>query len=238
MKTWIWVPLAALVGLVAGSWGPREDLKAFKARTQTAKADRKTSETVGFGVFTKMVNIPDVAKKPHRARPVAEAPASAVATNAQPAASAAAAEEEPHRHRLSPDDLRARIDEAEELWRTRVELAKTQWKDKLGIVGEKESAAFEAAFTGMNETLFDTMSALADEIDRVGKLTPELVLRMMGDAATAMAGAYDALAAAVPADRRAEISEVPVFEFIDPAVAEPLVKVQDKIEAGLGEEGK
>ena len=26
MKNWFWIPLAAIVGGIAGSWGPREDL--------------------------------------------------------------------------------------------------------------------------------------------------------------------------------------------------------------------
>ena len=56
---------------------------------------------------------------------------------------------------------------------------------------------------------------------------------MMGDLSRNLADAYDAIGALVPADRRGEVSEMPVHEFIDPMVAEPLIGVQDKIEGGF-----
>jgi len=239
MKNWLWIPLAALVGLIAGSWGPREDLRLFKEKSQAAKDARKASDASGFGAFAKMVNIPDHAKKRHRLnpdRPDADksAPADSVAATND---IATAGRPKPPRHPpLQPlNDLRLRIDEASELWRTRVELAKTQWTARLGLSGDADKAAFDAALEQMNERLLETMTALAAEIERAGKLTPELSLRLMGDASTAMAGAYDALGEAVPADRRGEVAEMPVFEFIDPTVAEPLVSVQDKLDAGLRE---
>ena len=56
---------------------------------------------------------------------------------------------------------------------------------------------------------------------------------MMGDLTRTLAEAYDAIGAAVPAERRNEVSEIPVHEFIDPMVAEPLIGVQDKLEGGF-----
>ena len=85
----------------------------------------------------------------------------------------------------------------------------------------------------MNEALRDTMEALAEEIEKAGKASPELGLRMMGDLTRNMAETYDAIGSAVPAERRAEVSEIPVHEFIDPMVAEPLIGVQDKLEGGF-----
>ena len=85
----------------------------------------------------------------------------------------------------------------------------------------------------MNEALRDTMEALAEEIEKAGKVNPELGLRMMGDLTRNMAEAYEAIGAAVPPERRAEVSEIPVHEFIDPMVAEPLIGVQDKLEGGF-----
>ena len=82
----------------------------------------------------------------------------------------------------------------------------------------------------MNEQLYDTMQAMADLLAKQDKMTPELGVRMMGDVTTIMAETYEKIGACVPADRRAEVSEMQVFEFIDPGVAEPLVAVQGKIE--------
>jgi len=240
MKGLIFASLGVLVGLVAGSWGPREDLKALKARAEESATLRKASDASGFGAFAKMVNIPDVAKRPLRRTVTnAVAAASASATNAVPAATngAPAGAQPPKGGReavkahLSREDLRTRIDEAAELWRTRVELAKTQWKARLDIPEGEKSAAFDSALNTMNEALLDAMTALAEEIDRSEKMTPELGLRLMGDATRVMAETYDAIGAVVSPERRAEVSEMPVFEFIDPSVAEPLVGVQGKLDA-------
>ena len=233
MKNWMAIPLAALLGLVVGSWGAREDLRLYKAQSQEAKASKKASDAAGFNAFAKMVNIPDVAAKRSNRPKTPTAASQPAATNDPPAAAQPSNRSQRVRSpRLSRADLRARIEEAEELWLTRVELAKTQWKARLGIADEKGSAAFDNALARMNEALLETTTALAAEIEKVDRITPELGLRLMGDASRVMAEAYDELGALVPEDRRGEVSEMKVFDFIDPAVAEPLVGVQDKLDPG------
>ena len=244
MKNWFWIPLAAIVGGIAGSWGPREDLARFKETVREERTQKKASGATGFDAFARLANIPDVAKRQPKARTnelarsvrhLAPVSGGNRQTNVAAVAEAKAGEVEPKTdRRLFREDLRARIEEAAELWQTRVELAKTQWREKLGISGQKESEAFESAIGTMNESLRDSMQALADEIERAGKMTPELSLRMMGDAARVMAEAYDAIGASLPDERRADVSELPVFEFIDPMVAEPLIGVQDKLDGGFG----
>ena len=238
MKHWYLVPLAALVGIAVGSWGSRDDMARAKDMREASVQSRKASDAAGFGAFAKMVNIPDVARRPSRAARMnadaqeqaakADEPATNVAQSAEPPKAPSA-----NRKAMSPDDLRARIEEAADLWRTRVEIAKTQWMAKLGVSGEEQTAGFETALSKMNDSLFDTMQAMALEIEKSGKLTPELSLRLMGDASTVMAEAYDGIAALLPPEKRGELSEMPVFEFIDPSVAEPLVSVQDKLDGPL-----
>ena len=248
MKNWFWIPLAAIAGVIAGSWGPREDLESYKESVQAERAQKKVSGTAGFDAFAKLANIPDVAKRRPKARTngvervekvesvegvkkvEGDEKSEGVETNGVEVA-------EQRRPRLSREDLEARIEEAAELWNTRVELAKTQWKGKLGIRDDNASAAFDSAVATMNETLRDTMEAFAAEIENAGKMTPELGLRMMGDLTRNLAEAYDAIGATVPPERRAEVSEVPVHEFIDPMVAEPLIGVQDKLEGGFLKRG-
>ena len=241
MKNWFWIPLAAIAGVIAGSWGPREDLESYKESVQAERTQKRVSGTAGFDAFARLANIPDVAKRRPKARtnelarsvrhsvPVGDVTNAAAVTGGQEAIP----EEAKNKHRLSREDLAVRIEEAAELWNTRVEIAKTQWKGRLGAKDEDSSAAFDSAVATMNETLRDTMEAFAEEIENAGKMTPELGLRMMGDLTRNLAEAYDAIGAAVPPERRAEVSEVPVHEFIDPMVAEPLIGVQDKLEGGF-----
>ena len=241
MKTWFWIPMAAIAGIIAGSWGPREDLESYKESVRAERSQKKVSGTAGFDAFARLANIPDVAKRRPKsrtnelARGVGRSASVGGTTNAAAVAekSNPVPDEPKGGRRISREDLRARIEEAAELWNTRVEIAKTQWKGKLGIKDEKSSAAFDSAVATMNEALRDTMEALAEEIEKAGKVSPELGLRMMGDLTRNMAEAYDAIGAAVPPERRAEVSEIPVHEFIDPMVAEPLIGVQDKLEGGF-----
>ena len=232
MKNWFWIPLAAIAGLIAGSWGPREDLAAYKESVRAERTQKKASVSAGFDAFAKLANIPDVAKRVSQPRTNAaekilrNVPSKGAVTNG------VARIRRPADSRLSREDLRARIEEAADLWNTRVELAKTQWKEKLGVAAGA-AGTFDSAIADMNESIRASMQAFADEIERVGKMTPELSLRMMGDVSRTLAETYDALGAAVAPERREEISEMPVFEFIDPMVAEPLVGVQDKLEDGL-----
>ena len=246
MKSFIWLPIACIAGVIIGAWGPREELCTLKAN---AEAERKQPRNAaeGFQAFARMANIPEEAKRSRRRRPdakplfattnkpparaaaVTNAPAP-VATQAVDTAVAATTNAPPQkRERLSPEDLRARIEEAQELWRTRVDLARVKWKEKLNLdatAGEK----FDAALDNMNEQLYDTMQTMATLLSQQDKMTPELGLRMMGDATTIMAETYEKLGACVPAERRGEVSEMQVFEFIDPGVAEPLIPVQDKLD--------
>ena len=243
MKTVIWLPIACLVGVIIGAWGPREEMRALREKSDEQRQQPKNAAAEGFQAFARLANIPAEARRSHRRRPGAQ-PLFAAATNKPPqqaaiatnapapsVARAAVTNQPPHlRERLSPEDLRARIEEAQELWRTRVELARAGWKEKLGL-DAAGGEQFDAVLDGMNEQLYDTMQSLATLIAQQGKMTPELGLRMMGDATTIMAETYEKIGACVPAERRGEVSEIQVFEFIDPGVAEPLIAVQDKLEA-------
>ena len=253
MKNWFWIPLAAIVGGIVGSWGPREDLELYKANVQEERTQKKVSGTTGFDAFARLANIPDVARRRPKARtnelarsvgnsapvPAAETNEAALAQNGRPDGERRPA---PNAAWFSPhgsrEDLEARIQEAADLWNTRVELAKTRWKSKLGLGDGKDAEAFDSAVAAMNESLRDTMEALAAEIEKAGKVNAELGLRMMGDLSRNLADTYDAIGALVPEDRRGEVSEIPVHEFIDPMVAEPLIGVQDKLEGGFRMHGE
>jgi hypothetical protein len=128
-----------------------------------------------------------------------------------------------------PDDLAARIDEAQELWATRVDVARAQWKAKLKLSSEAEKA-FDDALQEMNEKLYASVQSLARRLASEEKMTPELGFRLMGDTTTILAETYDRIGDLLPQEPRGEVSEMQMVDFVDPAVAEPLIDVQDKLE--------
>ena len=229
-----------LLGMVIGAWGPRADVRDYEkwAFSQVKDAERRmwdprnakqsaASET--FRAFARVANIPDYASKPSKgaAVPPKRRRSGIASTNAAPVRETAPAMGA--QARPSPRDLRARIEEAQDIWNARVEVARAKWKTKLGM-DAAAAERFDAVLDGMNEQLYDTMLTMATLLSRQEKMTPELGLRLMGDATTIMAETYEKIGACVPAERRAEVSEMQVFDFIDPGVAEPLIAVQDKLE--------
>ena len=241
MKVWLWLPLACLIGFLVGAWGARDELRAFKEHAKEQKT--AAAKPDGFNTFARMVKIPETARRHRRPRREGRAdPVSPIAvTNAAAekgtaARQTAGAEEAspavmtnaPPR-RLSPEDLRARIEEAQALWRTRVDVARAQWKAKLKLTGEAERA-FDTALQEMNERLYDSVAALAGILSEKDGMTPELGLRLVGETTTILAETYDRIGACAAPGQRDEIAKMQMVDFIDPGVAEPLVDVQGKLD--------
>ncbi|MBQ6915393.1 MAG: hypothetical protein IJQ65_06700 [Kiritimatiellae bacterium] len=244
----VWLPLALVVGGLVGAYGPMEELRTREERAdaEKTKAKAKQKSAGAFGSFAQIVNIPDEAKRPRRPRPAPKAKAgkSAAATNSAESAEAdvaatktnaaktnapAARNRRPEKQ-LSPEDLKARIDEASDLWRTRIEVAKASAVSKLGL-DDAGKESFETALDAMNDRLRDSMQIVADQIASAERMTPELGVRLMGDVSTALAETYDAIGACAGDGKRDEVSNLNLADFIDPSVAEPFVAVQDKLES-------
>jgi len=248
MKHWYLIPLAAIAGLIAGSWGPRADLDELKELQETAKEKKAAHHrSGGFGAIADLANVPARASRPRRVKVEGEkvqSPKSKVqgqgerptaeSTNTveQAVVSNSVVKVETQK-RVAPEDLRARIDEAAELWRTRSELAKTQWKTKLGLEGDG-AEQFDETLAAMNDALRETMVEAAEEIAQAGKLTPELGTKLISAMTASMSETYEALGNTVGEGKREEVSEMKLHDFIDPSVIEPLASVQGLLENDEG----
>ena len=247
MKVYLWLPLACLVGYLIGSWGAQDELRSFRSHARDVKQNA-AAKPGGFGAFAQMVKIPESARRSRRARPDRQkAPLPSIAVTNKVATSKVATKQVPvpppaakakpdvvtstnaMPPRLSSEDLRARIEEAQDLWRTRVELARAQWKAKLKLTGEGEKA-FDAALQEMNERLYDSVAALAGLLEGKDSMTPELGLRLVCETTTILSETYDRIGACASPEMREEISTMQMVDFIDPGVAEPLIDVQGKLE--------
>ena len=236
----VWLPLVFIAGGLVGYYGPAEELRSRDVREKEEKTRAKPKNA--FGSFTELVNIPEVAKRPRRVKDTEPATnttdvAGRVGDAPLPGESASGrvgdAPLPEKRKRVAPEDLRARIDEAAELWRTRIEIARASAVEKLGL-DDKGAEAFNDAIEDMNTKLRESMQIVADRIASSEAMTQELGVRLMGDIATSLAETYDSLAACVDEDHRGEVSRLELTNFIDPSVGEPLIAVQDKLE-GFGE---
>ena len=227
----VWLPLVFIAGGLVGYYGPAEELRSRDVREKEEKTKAKPKNA--FGSFTELVNIPEVAKRPRRVKdtePATNTTVVAATSDEQPNETNATAEATaPRRKRVAPEDLRARIDEAAELWRTRIEIARASAIDKLGL-DDKGAESFNDAIEDMNAKLRESIQIVADRVASSESLTHELGVRLMGDIATSLAEAYDAIGTCVDEDHRGEVSRLELTNFIDPSVGEPLIAVQDKLE--------
>jgi hypothetical protein len=227
----VWLPLVFIAGGLVGYYGPAEELRSRDVREKEEKTKAKPKNA--FGSFTELVNIPEVAKRPRRVKdtePATNTTAVATTSDEQPKGTNATAEATaPRRKHVAPEDLRARIDEAAELWRTRIEIARASAIEKLGL-DDKGAESFNDAIEDMNAKLRESIQIVADRVASSEAMTQELGVRLMGDIATTLAETYDSLATCVDEDHRGEVSRLELTNFIDPSVGEPLIAVQDKLE--------
>ena len=232
MKAVYWLPVVALAGVVVGSWSSQEELQAYRDLGSRSAMRREARGTAaGLDAFTRMVRIPDVAnvRKPAK-RSTVRSEISVTNRSAvvrKEKIDLGDGEEDPAP--VKPKDLGARIEEAQALWGARVDVARAQWKARLKLEGAAADS-FDSALQEMNERLYESVAELAEIVAEQGKLTTETGLRLIGETATVMAGAYDRIGACVAPEMRGEVSEMNIVDFIDPGVAEPLVGVQDKLE--------
>ena len=250
MPVIVWLPLVFVAGGLVGYYGPAEELRSRDVREQEEKTKAKPKNA--FGSFTELVNIPEVAKRPRRVKDtkpstnatavagrLGEAPLPGESADGRvgdaplPGESASgrvgdAPLPEKRKH-VAPEDLRARIDEAAELWRTRIEVARASAIEKLGL-DDKGAESFNDAIEDMNAKLRESMQIVADRVASAEAMTPELGIRLMGDISTSLAEAYDSIGTCVDDDHRGEVSRLQLTDFIDPSVGEPLIAVQDKLE--------
>lgn len=234
-KAIVLLPLAFVIGGVVGYWNNADDVRIYKEQAAAAEkqaASGKKGGGEGFGTFAQMMQIPKEAKRPPRRKGPPES-AEGGNTNAVAAAEAPGANEntEPQEE-FNPEDLRARIDEAADLWRARIDVAKAAAVDRLGLDAEGRRK-FEASLATMNDRIRDSIQIIAESIANDEKMTHETNVRLLGDLATTIAETYDGIGECVDESRRGEVSEMMLLEFIDPSVAEPLISVQDKIEGGV-----
>ena len=232
----VWLPLVFIAGGLVGYYGPAEELRSRDVREKEEKTKAKPKNA--FGSFTELVNIPEVAKRPRRVKetePATNTTAVAGRLGEAPLPGESAsgrvgdAPLPEKRKRVAPEDLRARIDEAAEFWRTRIEIARASAIEKLGL-DDKGAEAFNDAIEDMNTKLRESIQIVADRVASSESLTHELGVRLMGDIATSLAETYDSLATCVDEDHRGEVSRLELTNFIDPSVGEPLIAVQDKLE--------
>lgn len=224
MKHAIWIPFALLLGLVLGGWGPREDLKLARQEIELLRSreDRKSENPVR--------TVTDWVRIPPRTEPAQPPPPE---TPSEPAPEPETTPpSEPEIPSVPPPDLRARIDEALELWKIRSEIARNTFVMRAKF-GPEEAAQFDVLLAAMNLKLRSSIEQIAVGLRAGEDPTPETGLRAIHTLSGALASTYDEMDRTLPPGWRVAGDEpVDLVDFVDPSVAEPLIGLEDRIPRG------
>jgi hypothetical protein len=244
MKYLILLPFAVLIGLAVGSWVPKQELvKIRNEMKELQKEADKRNQGGKLSALSSIIKIPEKKAKPkshlHGFKFVTSDTESQMihadtTTNLNQVAANTntPSSKRKRRQRQFPDPksetYEADLEEAKELWETRVELARAQWLAKLDLK-EEEIELFDQAIANMNDKLYQTMQITADELQNAESMSTETGLRIMNSVTETLVETYDQIGEIVPVEQRSEIEELDMPDFIDPAAFEPLIDVRDKL---------
>jgi len=230
---------ALAVGVAVGYVLPRADHEtdSLKARLQKSEEDLAAAKK-DLASATSRARKPFDASKVGRPRRLREEKPDAddsATTNAvvEVAESDAPTPPPGGGERPSPEKMREHFNMMASFMRARTETARKKVIDDLGL-DELSTATFDNALANMNAKLKDSVQTAVDLLADEEKISPELTMRLMGDLVATMAEGYDAVGACVPEDRRGEVSQLQLVEFVQPEVVEPFLSVQDKLRFGPG----
>lgn len=243
MKQALLVVVAVLAGMVLGGWGPRSDLRRAREEIEDLKRRGARGWTQGGEIqgVRQMLRLADDgtvrtrAAERARGKPAAPRSGSGGGVAAAPAATQAVA------RAASPTNDGAEaiwegadIEEAAKFWNARAALARNSLVSNLKLDAAR-AEQFDTLVAAMNLRLETGISNWVQGVKARGEVTTEDGVRLMSELSSAVVLTYNELDRAMPSGwRKAAGDKFEVINFVDPAVAMPLMEVEGFMR-GLGE---
>lgn len=215
----VWIPASLLAGIVIGGHGPRQDLARAKAELDLAQSQAARRES-RLGTLTRIIPVPpppatEDAALPVNARDIAPDLSDDPVPMAEDPPDTAAA-----------DTLAAQLEAARDLWELRVDIARQTFLNR-ALLDAADTAQFDVLMAAMNVRIRSQFETLADTIETRGDITAEEATRMLHEVSGALLLTYGEMDRVLPATWRENADmELDLFDFIDPSVAEPLLRVE------------
>ncbi|MCX7819211.1 MAG: hypothetical protein N2652_08395 [Kiritimatiellae bacterium] len=234
MKGLIWMPLVLVIGMAFGAWPAQREAARLKRETEELRQQLRQRQRPG-GTLSQLTQFMRIPESP---RAIATTNAAAAGAPAPaPAADTAAAPTNRPRRRLPfselrprPGDerpLRERLNEAIEAWRVRSDIARNNFLARAGL-GPEEAAKFDVLVQAMNLRLRDHFEKFSATVQSGAPITPELGARMIRNLSDAVVLTYDEMDRQLPRWRQ-NADGLDLGDLIDPAVAEPLLSIEDTL---------
>ncbi len=233
MKAAAWIVLALLTGLVLGALGPRAELR--RARQEVKDLDillksRSQARSTALADVTGMLRLSESVARGRSAAASNAAPVAAASPATPSAASNVVAQAKPpHDRARERRDLREQIDKAAEVWRVRSDVARSAFLANAGLDAE-QAANFDVVMEAMNVRLKERITFWADRFRDGSELSQETGMRMMNDLSGVLVLTYDEMDRKLPPTwRTTGGAQMEMTDFVDPAVAEPLIGLEDRL---------
>lgn len=225
MKNAFFIVLALLVGLLAGNFSIKGDLRKAQEEItalqgQLNKQGRRQGNFQNVASMLRVPTPPVIPKRPvRRFGPDKDKD---LEGDELPAAQ--------RDEKAEKKTFDEQIEKAMELWKTRSELARNNFLNNTGA-NPQQTQAFDSAVKQMNDELGKKIKDWAEKLKEPNAGTPEMGLRMMHDLGYSLIAGYDDLDRSQPADWRDKAGEkFQMMDFINPEVAKPLAGVKDAFE--------
>jgi len=248
VRPYAWIPVALLLGLVLGSWGPkseirklREDLEAARAGAGTVKRTARiegVTELLGISAAAAAASAPMTADVSETSADATNPPVP-VADNTATGALAVSqgpppGETPPGRNRPRPRNLEGQIERAAELWRMRSDVARAAFVSDAELT-DADAGTFDVLTTAMNLRLANSIETWVEGIKGGDAPGPEAGIRLARDVTDSLVLTYEEMDRKLSEGWRDRLEEpLNLTDFIDPAVATPLVDVEDALEHSAG----
>ena len=253
MKVWILMPFVLVLGFMLGSWGPTSEMSDMRKENKSLRLaikNRKTSRTPRISSVTQLLGIDERNSQAGPVTTPSEAETPRTNVHSQEALAAPTAEVETenseelahlgegHSETNTPtqqDNFEERMEKAAELWAVRVDISRSVFISNVGL-GDEEVERFDMLVDNMNVLIGQTIADFSEAAKDAEMIQSEAGIRLANDIMTSVVATYDAVDATMPEDwRRSAGKEFTLTDFIDPRVAMPLSKVENKLPDGQWE---
>lgn len=234
MRMAIAIVVALVIGFALGGFGPRADLrdaqaKLAEARKHAQPAGVKNTDLRGVKDLLRLPDDKAVRERAAAKRAVHGAGATSASGTVGLAAQGLSQTGEVARAATGAvrrAQMTEELRKASDLWNTRAAMARNSFVSNVDLSAE-QAAAFDTLVAAMNLRLETGINQWVATIRKQGTLTTEDSIRAMSNLSGALATTYDEMDRLMPKGWRGKTGEdFELVNFVDPAVAMPLVDVE------------
>lgn len=235
MKGYLFIPFALLLGLVVGGWGPRSELRTLKQELRKTRRLLKETRKGGAGANVERVTELLGIESRKGAAPTKAAGAAPKSRTKDPTTTDATTSGEPdkthsEKQRGRKKGMEENIDEAIELFTLRSDIARSTFLANSGF-SEEDAIQFDVLMRAMNIRMKHSIETWVDRIARKEDPGAEDGIRLLNEVTDALVITYNEMDRLLPETwRETGGKDMELFDFVDPAVAKPLIRVENKLD--------